>query len=174
MDDLPHVGVQVKAVDSGNGLQFLWRAGRLRALLIGGPRLPEQGIVPQFVQVFVHLGVFRIQFERMSQSRARGRRVAAQPVLGRGLHQCGYRVTAGHVRRQRVVLVAWVQLGGLFIALHGFFKLLIDEELAGRNVELRRPPPVGVARRFGRLDLRRIRRACRSCGRGRLLGRSAP
>jgi hypothetical protein len=134
--------------------------------------------------VLLQRNVIWLQFESVSQGRARRSRLAAHPVLGRGLNQRRHRVAARHARRQWVVGIAGVKRGRLLIAAHRLFKLLADKLLAGRKVELCRFAPVGVAHRCGRhccLSLfcvndwsrRRGRAGCRvlrRCCRSRRLG----
>jgi len=136
LNNLARVRVQVKAVNSCSRLQFHRFAGCLFTLLVDGPWLAQQGIVSQLEQVLLHLGVARIEFERMGQGRSRLRCIAAQPVLGRCLNQRRHRVTASDTRRQRVVGIAWVERGRLLVAAQGLFKLSINEELARGKIEL--------------------------------------
>src|SRR5271157_5931190 len=99
------------------------------------------------------LYVFGVEFKSMSKGGAFACRIAAQPVLGRGLYQRRYRVTEGKIGRQRVVGIGGVKLGRLPIVAHRLFKPLLFEELAGLKVELGCAPAVIAARRFGRLGV---------------------
>ena len=155
LDGLALVGVQVEAVRFGSrGEHRLFFAGGAGRLLVEGPGLAGQGLVAQLVQVLSDLGAVRVEFEGLRQRGSAGRRVAHQPILGRGLDQRSDRVIAGHFGSQRVVGIGGVEPGCLFIAAQGLFKLLGDKKLAGCKEELGGTPAISAAGRLGALDRR--------------------